>query len=91
MLGDVQFYKARDYIVASIFGQYQCGAIGERLTDYDAIIKALSTIANTYPEAIVRIPYKMGCGSGGGDWNEIYEIIKETLVGKGIDVEIWQY
>ena len=91
-LGYAQFCSVLDdagYIVANIFGQLSYGT-GKRQTDYNAVRDGLSRVADAFPSGTVRIPYMMGCGLGGGDWNTILEIITETLEAKGIDVEIWK-
>ncbi len=91
-LGDVLYCPAGDeagYVVANIFGQLSYG-IGRRQTDYDAVRDGLRNIAASFPGGTIRIPYGMGCGLGGGDWNIVLGIIMEILVSKGIDVEIWK-
>lgn len=92
-LGDVQFcyYLSQSrYIIANIFGQDGYGR-GRQYTDYAALRKAFAHIAHVFPNATIRIPYKMGCGLGGGDWSIVEQIIKETLIANNISVEIWQY
>ena len=92
-LGDVQFCSelaSSGYIVANVFGQDRYGR-DRRYTDYDALRKAFSHIAMSFPTYTIRIPYLMGCGLAGGDWNIVMNIIRETLVDKGIDVEIWKF
>lgn len=91
-LGDVQFCSALSdagYIVANIFGQYGYGR-DKRYTDYDALRKAFNTIAKAFPNFTIRIPYKLGCGLGGGDWSVVSKIIQEKLVDAGVNVEIWK-
>lgn len=92
-LGDVQYcsvlHKA-GYVIANIFGQDRYGR-DKRYTDYDALRKAFSDIADVLPNWTVRIPHKMGCGLGGGDWTVVETIIRETLIAKGVSVEIWTY
>lgn len=91
-LGDVQFCSViadAGYVVANVFGQDGYGR-GKQYTDYDALRKAFEHIAMGFPTCTIRIPYLMGCGLGGGNWDEVLRIIEETLDSKGIDVEIWQ-
>lgn len=90
-LGDVQFCSVvadAGYIVANIFGQYGYGR-DKQYTDYDALRMAFRKIAMSFPTYTVRIPYLMGCGLAGGDWNTVCKIIEETLVAAEVDVEIW--
>ena len=91
-LGDVQFcyYLSQSgYIIANIFGQDGYGH-SKRFTDYDALRKAFTEIAQTFPNHTIRIPYKMGCGLGGGSWPKVLRIIEEALVANEVQVEIWQ-
>lgn len=91
-LGDVQFCSVLErsgYIVANVFGQDDYGR-GQQHTNYCALRRAFTIIAESFPGYIIRIPYKMGCGLGGGDWKTVYSIIHTTLIAAGIEVEIWQ-
>lgn len=91
-LGDVQFcayLNQSGYILANIFGQDGYGR-DKQYTDYAALCKAFTHIAQSFPNSTIRIPYKMGCGLGGGDWTVVEQIIKETLVANDISVEIWK-
>lgn len=69
--------------VVNIFGQ---NGIGGTATDYDAVRKAFIELREylinekeyRYDSQIpVGIPYKMGCGLGGGDWNIYREMLQE--------------
>lgn len=76
------------YIV-NLFGQRD---IGNGLqTDYAAIKKALIDIKEKAKSigATIAVPYNIGCGLGGGDWNEVYAIICEIFNDDSVDVEIW--
>lgn len=91
-LGDVQFCSViadMGYILANVFGQDGYGR-SKCNTDYDALHKAFTTIAEAFPKATVRIPYLMGCGLGGGNWDIVARIINETLIANNVDVEIWK-
>lgn len=64
-------------------------------TDYDALEKAMGEI-RSFLEArgkneTVAFPYKIGCGSAGGDWNVVEDIIKRTFEGYSGEVQIWKY
>lgn len=91
-VGDVQFCSVVDkagYIIANIFGQEGYGQ-DKPYTDYASLHKAFNTIAKTFPSYTIRIPYLMGCGLGGGSWDTVYQIIQNTLVVSGVEVEIWR-
>lgn len=91
-LGDVQLCSVladAGYMVANVFGQDGYGRDG-RYTDYVALRKAFQYIATGFPSYTIRIPHLMGCGLGGGDWQVVSEIVEETLVSAGVNVEIWK-
>lgn len=92
MLGYVQFCSVladAGYTIANVFGQLAYGT--DRChTDYGALRAGLHTVADFLggSNGTVRIPYKMGCGLGGGDWDTVLGIIRETL--GNTEVEIWR-
>lgn len=91
-LGHVQFCSilgGDGYIIANIFGQLYYGT-GKRQTDYDALRDGLRRVSEAFSNATIRIPYGMGCGLGGGDWDIVLGIIQDELVSKGRNVEIWR-
>lgn len=68
------------YVVA-LYSQYYFGSTGKVFTDYKAFkecLKLLKDFSHT-KKLTIYIPYKIGCGLGGGDWNIIYSFIKEIL------------
>jgi len=69
--------------VINIFGQ---NGIGGMATDYDAVRKAFielkeylvtDKIYRHDSQIPVGIPYKMGCGLGGGDWDTYRKMLQE--------------
>ena len=96
LLGQVQLCHTKllgnDYLIANIFGQYSYG-YGALYTEYDALREAFNTLVGMLiptSDFTIRIPYMMGCGLAGGDWNTVKEIIDDTLVKAGCKVEIWE-
>ena len=90
-LGDVQLLSClaeAGYIIANVFGQNFYGR-DKQYTDYEALRKAFGKLSKLH-DTTIRIPYMMGCGLGGGNWSEVLRIIKEELVSKGCQVEIWK-
>ena len=72
-LGDVLFAKANDgKIVANIFGQHNIGRTG-LFTDYEALYVGLIKVRRE--NMTTAIPYKIGCGLGGGDWGVVSNLI----------------
>lgn len=88
--------------ISGLFGQLNYGRNG-RYTDYAALERGLAEhkrIVNDlywqYPNCRFAVPYKIGCGLAGGDWNIVYGILV-TLFGEtskdicNITLEIWKY
>ena len=85
---------------ASMFAQDKYGYDGKQYTDLGAFIECLRRFKANWPAWVeecdeirnttVALPYKIGCGRGGADWeNDIYPIIKREL--EDYDVELWRY
>lgn len=72
--------------VANLFGQDGYGR-DKRYTDYDALNKALYSLSKWMMDSgmqSIAFPYKIGCGTGGGDWNLVSKMIENTF--KDFDV-----
>lgn len=82
--------KERKYI-ANIFGQLTYGT-GLR-TDYKALVLGLEVVANFAKEhnLSVAIPYKIGCGLAGGDWNKVNTLIEGVFAGTELEVLMYRY
>lgn len=87
ILGTWHVFKPKDrddLIICNAFGQEYVSR-ERQVTDYDAWNKILSklelqtrTVNNKLPKDkqwTIHAPYNMGCGLGGGSWNEMYELI----------------
>lgn len=91
VLGSTTFYwpdEKRDFYIANIYGQYDFGH-GRRFTDYGAFRDAL-TIIPRFSDLPVYLPFGIGCGLAGGDWNVIRKIIHEELP-KAIIIKLPEY
>lgn len=90
-LGDCQWlFVGHSRFIANIFGQDSYGR-DRCYTDYVALHKAFDSLYKlTGSNVVVRIPYKIGCGLGGGNWNVVQDMINKCLVDKGVEVEIWE-
>lgn len=40
--------------------------------------------------AIIRLPYGLGCGLAGGDWDTVLDIISDAAKAWNLNVEIWE-
>ena len=93
ILGTVQFLHSDDgkQIYANMFGEYSfCESVapykeGEkpRHTDYDALKECLHWLhmfAILNRKKTIGIPFKLGCGLAGGNWEEVvYPMVKEEF------------
>lgn len=80
VLGTALICEADDgKYIANLFGQDKYGKGLQ--TDYDMFKKALQEIHDFAKEnkLSVALPYKIGCGLAGGDWNKVFDIINEIF------------
>lgn len=77
-LGSVLYYKASQYDIANLFAQDDCGHYGN-YTDYAALRACCERVAMDYNNGVVAVPYKLGCGLAGGDWNIVYPMLKSIF------------
>lgn len=74
-------------LIANLFAQNTYGYDGNRYTDYDALRKCMQQLhlavkdfeKNAGKRLTIGMPFRIGCGLGGGDWNIVYRIIEEEL------------
>lgn len=90
LLGKCQICVTGEFpikFVANLFGEYSftesVAPFENRHTDYNALKKALLNLkAFCEDEEVteVGIPYKLGCGLAGGDWDEVvYPMLQELF------------
>ena len=89
-LGECFTYQTDDetHWILNVYGQNQYGT-STRQTDYEALKKGLYSgicqlqhefCAGEYPyelQLVIAIPYKIGCGLAGGDWEVVKGILEE--------------
>lgn len=80
--------------VVNIFGQLNYGR-GKLQTDYKALGAGLDSVflsvtSGKHKGQSVAVPYGIGCGLGGGDWDIVYRLIKLVSDYYGCDVTIYQ-
>lgn len=67
-------------IIAHIFGQLSYGR-GRVFTDYEALkwgLELIKTSAITNRRSIA-LPYGIGCGLAGGNWNDVNKMIESIF------------
>lgn len=91
LLGKVNFVYTSGPIIANLFGQYAYGRT-QLHTDYKALYAALCTVAKkcNKPGIRVAIPYGIGCGLAGGDWNIVQRAINKAFENFEGTVEIYK-
>lgn len=96
LLGRAQIVKCDDgKYVANIFGQLKYGR-DKQYTDYKAFSDGLSSVFTStttggYKGKTIAIPYGIGCGLGGGDWNTVYQLIEAIAELYKQDVTIYHF
>ena len=80
LFGGIQIVNVTSTLkVANIFSQFYYGnsyKTGIVYTDMDKLIYGLKNIRETYPDDIIYVPYKIGCGLAGGNWDEFLQKAK---------------
>lgn len=100
LLGRVQIVYKEDYLVGdknidtqvicNMFSQDHYGYNGKQYTDYEAFEKCLLQLKERVPAGeTIAMPYLIGCGLGGGDWEKISGLI-ETILSDTHHVELWR-
>ena len=89
-----------DLIICNAFGQEYVSR-ERQVTDYDAWNKILSKLelqTRITNEKLpkdkqwsIHAPYNMGCGLGGGSWNEMFSIIEKYFKNSTVSFVIHKY
>lgn len=101
MLGVIQVCETNDTpikAVANLFGEYSftesVAPYENRHTDYDALKEALTELKEyCIDQDIIEvgIPYKLGCGLAGGDWDGVvYPMLQELFNDSPIKLFIYK-
>ena len=93
-LGQVQFVEVEPSLwVANLIGQHGLRSSGEvPPIRYEAVREGLRRVAEfaAARRDTVHMP-RIGCGLAGGSWDLIAPIIEEEVVGKGLDVTVYDF
>lgn len=86
ILGTAQLIECGDKHICNLFGQYFPGAD----TRYEALNMGLMRLGEyaTENNLTVALPYKLGCGIGGGDWEKVQMFIQYAL--SGVEYKIYK-
>jgi O-acetyl-ADP-ribose deacetylase (regulator of RNase III) len=77
VLGKCHFVPVNGKIIANLFGQLTYGYDGAKYTNYIALKNALIFLKEfaMLHNFTIALPYGIGCGKGGGDW----DLVRFTL------------
>ena len=91
LLGQNQYILVDDNKwIANLFCQDGYGR-DKRYTDYGALTKSFTSLICDMGECVIAIPYGIGCGLAGGDWNIVSGIIKDVFNGYKGELQIWKF
>jgi len=82
LLGEIQTILTNDgKVITNLFSQYGYGR-DQRYTNYGALKYCLESILKLSINFhdLIAIPYNLGCGLAGGDWDVVYKIIDEVFI-----------
>ena len=91
MLGQVLQVATNDgRVICNLFAQNDYGYNGACYTDYDAFHDCLMELRKCVPAgSAIAMPYRIGCGLGGGDWDIVRGFITGIL-SERYTVELWR-
>lgn len=81
--GNFSISRTQKPYIANLYGQYAIGKIYNKMLKYDnlkALESALEGLLNYMSYDSLKtlgLPYMIGCGLAGGDWNKTFEMIKK--------------
>ena len=76
-IGVVHVVQVDDKLfVANLYAQNFYGR-GKQHTDYDALRECLKTLRRSFDLGQIYLPYQIGCGLGGGDWEVVKSIMEK--------------
>jgi O-acetyl-ADP-ribose deacetylase (regulator of RNase III) len=78
LLGTVLVWEGQEKTVVNLFGQDEPGPNTDDLVLYTAV-QSLKDYMISDGIEVVALPWKIGCGIGGGDWDEIKHMIESLF------------
>lgn len=78
LLGKCLYVEEEPFVICNAFGQnfYYRNSVQ---TQYDKLEQCFYDIADKYHGKRVALPWKIGCGLAGGDWNKVQQMIYDIL------------
>jgi hypothetical protein len=83
----------KNKMIGNIFGQ---GGVSStyRMTNYEALYESLSMLRQVMEADLrltIAIPYKIGCGVGGGDWTIVSAMLESVFSKVSNRVTLYRY
>lgn len=97
-LGNTQYVSVgADITVVNLIGQHGVRSASNPMpVDYAAVRKGLNTVRlhATFSKSLLKAPVsvhmpRIGCGLGGGSWDKMEPIIRDTLCVYGVPVTVY--
>lgn len=94
MLGHIQPIQINEIqYVCNFFAQDNYGYNGKQYTNLEALRQCFKTLkeslkSSNWEDAVIAMPWKIGCVRGGADWEVVYQMIEEEFV--DFRVELWR-
>ena len=81
LLGQIQGIRVNENTaIINIFGQFLFGRDGKKYTNFEALRCGCREIAaNVKAGNTIAMPYRIGCGLGGGDWGKVLDMLTEVF------------
>lgn len=91
MVLNVPINKYHDAYICNMFAQDGYGT-NKQYTDVAMLEKCFRTVRNfaTMNDYKIAAPYKIGCGLGGADWEEVYSMLKSLFDESDVILELWK-
>lgn len=92
LLGKSLVVESEGKYIANLFGQYTYGKIGQ-YTLMNALENALKNLKSfaLQHDLTVALPYNIGAGLAGGDWDEILALIERVFEGNEDILTLYRY
>lgn len=81
---NLNVFVTPDLMVVNMFAQENVGTSAVQ-TDYGALRACMESLRDqTNAQDTIAMPYMIGCGLGGGDWNIVHRIIRDELSDRNV-------
>ncbi|UGO50973.1 macro domain-containing protein [Bacillus phage vB_BanS_Nate] len=92
LLGKALIVESNDKYIANLFGQFTYGSNGQftMINALENSLKQLKAFAVEH-DLTVALPYNIGCGLAGADWNEVLPLIERVFEGYEDKLTLYKY